>query len=126
MRTKRCVIRTAVLGLLCGLVLSGCDVLENVVEEAGDLLRITSSAEAQDDDEKRIETYVIDVATFLLKADAVPEVVVSDNATEYTLVSDGRVEFTSDTGEVVNHDLDSGDKVIERPASKLVTVMRDD
>ena len=126
MRTKRCVIRTAVLGLLCGLVLSGCDVLENVVEEAGDLLRITSSAEAQDEDDQLIETFVIDVTTFELEADVVPTVDVSDNATVYTLASDGEVRFTKSDGGSEILDLDDGDKVIERPASGHVTVIRDE
>lgn len=126
MRTKRCVIRTAVFGLLCGLVLSGCDVLEDAFEKAGDLLRITSSAEAQDEDDQLIETFVIDVTTFELEADVVPTVDVSDNATVYTLASDGEVRFTKSDGGSEILDLDDGDKVIERPASGHVTVIRDE
>lgn len=123
MRIKRRVIMTVVLGLLCGLVLSGCS---NVWEEIGDLLRITSSAEAQDQtDDQRIETFRVDVGSFLLLTDDVPTVTVSDSATVYDIVSDGNISFT-ESGAEISLDLDDGDKVIERPASGHVTVIRDE
>ena len=128
MRTQWCTIMTMVFGLLCLFVLSGCDVLQNVVEEAGDLLRITSSANAQDDDndDQLIQTFAIDANTFVLEADTVPTVEVSDNATVYTLVSDGEIRFTKSDGDsFIDDDLEEGDKVIERPGSGHVTIIRD-
>jgi hypothetical protein len=97
------------------------------LEKAGDLLRITSSAEAQNSVDKRIETFVIEAGSFDLRTDALPTITVYDSATLYELVSNGEVRFTEPGGIArIELDLDNGDKVIERPASNHVTVVRDE
>ena len=76
MRTRWRVRRIAVCGLLCVGLLSGCDALD----DAGDLLRITSSAEAQNVNDQRIQTFVIEAGSFELTADILPTVTVFDSA----------------------------------------------
>ena len=110
------------LGLLCGLVLSGCS--SNVWEEIGDLFRTSSSAEAQDDNRRRIQTFQIEPGSLELKTDDLPNIVVDDSATVYTLASDADINFTIAGGDPIEHNLDSGDQVIERPASNTVTLDR--
>lgn len=122
MRTKHYTIMTMICGLLCVFGLLGC----GTSDQASDLLRLTSSAEAQSGDDKSARTFLSEPDTFVLEADSLPTVEVSDNATFYTLISDGTLRFTeSGTGDAKVFDLDNGDSVIERPVSGYVTVVRD-
>jgi len=98
--------------LLLGLYLGGCGNIDG------------GEARAQQFD-RRVRTYEIVPNTFDLRSETTdPTIVVSGEATKYTLVDDGRVLFTA-TGATGgrNITLDADDIVIERPTVNSVTVV---
>lgn len=114
-----------VVALLCGLMLSGCGDFSDTL---ADLFRIGGKAEAQGGsaDEKLIETFRITSDSFLIDADLIPQVDVTDSATRYVMQSDAVVSFTLQGGTTGrSFDLKVGDIVVERPGLNLVTVVRD-
>lgn len=74
--------------------------------------------------ERGVRTYDIVPNTFQLQSNTDPTIVVTGEATQYTLVDDGRVLFTANdaTGNR-NIVLDPDDIVIERPAADSVTIV---
>ena len=74
--------------------------------------------------ERGVRTYDIVPNTFELRSNTDPTIVVTGEATKYTLVDDGRVIFTANdvTGDR-NIVLEPGDIVIERPMANSVTVI---
>ncbi len=101
---------TCIVVLLLGLYLGGC----------GDV----DLEEAQAQVGRGVRTYEIVPNTFELRSDTDPTIVVTGEATKYTLVDDGRVLFTANdaTGNR-NIVLDPDDIVIERPIANSVTVV---
>jgi hypothetical protein len=95
----------------------------------GNHLATTPQAEAQVSSGglrgKRIETFVIDPASFSLVTNAVPEIAATDSATTYVLTSRGSVTFKPLSGAQRAIDLEVDDRVIERPFAGTVTVVRD-
>ena len=80
--------------------------------------------EAQVVFERGARTYEIVPNTFQLQSSSDPTIVVTGEATKYTLVDDGRVIFTAnDTTGNRNIVLDADDIVIERPIASSVTVI---
>ena len=74
--------------------------------------------------ERGVRTYDIVPNTFQLQSNTDPTIVVTGEATKYTLVDDGRVIFTAnDTTGNRNIVLDPDDIVIERPTANSVTVV---
>ena len=74
--------------------------------------------------ERGVRTYDIVPNTFQLQFNTDPTIVVTGEATKYTLVDDGRVIFTAnDTTGNRNIVLDPDDIVIERPMANSVTVV---
>jgi hypothetical protein len=100
---------TCIVVLLLGLFLGGCG---NVDLE-----------EAQAQTDRGVRTYEIVPNTFELRSDTDPTIIVSGEATKYTLVDDGRVLFTANdaTGDR-NIVLEQNDIIIERPIANSVTV----
>ena len=101
---------TCIVVLLLGLYLGGC----------GDV----DLEEVQAQTERGVRTYEIVPNTFELRSDTDPTIVVTGEATKYTLVDDGRVLFTADdtTGNR-NIVLEPDDIVIERPVADSVTIV---
>jgi len=100
---------TCIVVLLLGLFLGGCG---NVDLE-----------EAQAQTDRGVRTYEIVPNTFELRSDTDPTIIVSGEATKYTLVDDGRVLFTAnDATEDRNIVLEQNDIIIERPIANSVTV----
>jgi len=95
--------------LLLGLYLGGCG---NV-----DL------GEVQAQTDRGVRTYEILPNTFELRSDTDPTIILTGEATKYTLVDDGRVLFTANdaTGDR-NIVLEQNDIIIERPIANSVTV----
>ena len=101
---------TFIVVLVLGLSLGGCG---NV-----DL------GEAQIVFERGMRTYDVVPNTFQLQSDTDPAIVVTGEATKYTLIDNGRVLFTAnDTTGNRNIVLDPDDIVIERPMANSVTVV---
>ena len=100
---------TCIVVLLLGLYMGGC----------GDVDR----GEVQAQTERGVRTYEILPNTFELRSDTDPTIIVTGEATKYTLVDDGRVLFTANdaTGDR-NIALEQNDIVIERPIANSVTV----
>ena len=74
--------------------------------------------------ERGIRTYDIVPNTLQLQSDTNPTIVLSGEATKYTLVEDGKVIFVAnDTTGSRNIVLDPDDIVIERPMANSVTVI---
>ena len=108
---------TFVVVFVLGLSLAGCG--ESLLDPGG------GGGEAQAQVfERGVRTYDIVPNTFQLQSNTDPAIVVSGEATTYTLVDDGRVIFTANdvTGER-NIVLDPNDIVIERPMANSVTVV---
>jgi hypothetical protein len=104
---------TFVIVLALGLSLAGCGNVDLGEEEA--------RAQVFD---RGVRTYDVVPNTFQLQSNTDPTIVVSGEATKYTLVDDGRVIFTAnDTTGNRNIDLDRDDLVIERPMANSVTVV---
>lgn len=101
---------TCIVVLLLGLVGGGCGRVDR--------------DEAQAQVGRGLRTYEILPNTFELRSDTDPSIIVTGEATRYTLVDDGRVLFTANdaTGNR-NIDLDPDDIVIERPIANTVTVV---
>ena len=101
---------TFIVVLVLGLSLAGC----------GDV----NIGEAEAQAERGVRTYEILPNTFEIRSDTDPTIVVTGEATRYTLVDDGRVLFTADdtTGDR-NIVLEIDDIVIERPIANSVTVV---
>jgi len=74
--------------------------------------------------ERGVRTYDIVPNTLQIQSNMNPDIVVTGEATQYTLVEDGRVIFTANdiTGNR-NIVLDPDDIVIERPLANSVTVV---
>jgi hypothetical protein len=115
--------------VLCSLLLSGCGDIGDIL---ADLFHINGNgngngnAEAQGD--RLIETFVIQAGTFRLETDSEPTIEIFDGTTQYTLgAGNADLSFTregaADPTSISN--LETGDIVIERPASGAVTVIRD-
>lgn len=104
------------IALLCTLALSGCSSSDSGVAVAQQVALLQN---------KRIETFLIDAASFVLNTDNLPTVEVKDSATVYVMQSSGDVSFEELGGSVVTLDLKINDLVIERPHAGTVTVMRD-
>jgi hypothetical protein len=101
---------TFIIVIVLGLSLAGCG---NVDLE-----------EAQAQAERGIRTYDIVPNTFEIRSDTDPTLVVTGEATKYTLVDDGRVLFTAnDTTGNRSIVLEIDDIVIERPIASSVTVV---
>ncbi len=101
---------TFIVVLVLGLSVAGCG---NVDLE-----------EAQAQAERGMRTYDIVPNTFEIRSDTDPTIVVTGEATKYTLVDDGRVLFTAnDTTGNRNIVLEIDDIVIERPIASSVTVV---
>ncbi len=108
---------TFIVVLVLGLSLAGCG--ESLLDPGG------GGGEAQAQVfERGVKTYDIVPNTFQLQSNTDPTIVVTGEATQYTLVDDGRVIFTANdaTGNR-NIVLDPGDIVIERPMANSVTVV---
>jgi hypothetical protein len=110
--------------VLCGLLLSGCGDIGDIL---ADLFNINGNgngnANAQEGDQQ-IETF--QVTSFQLdEVSPVPEIMVSDGATRYTLQSAGVLRLTLQEGGTRTFNLDEQDIVIERPSEGLVTVVTD-
>ena len=104
---------TFIVVLVLGLSLAGCGNVDLGEEEA--------RAQVFD---RGVRTYDIVPNTFQLQSNTDPTIVVSGEATKYTLVDDGRVIFTAnDTTGDRNIDLDRDDMLIERPMANSVTVV---
>ena len=104
---------TFIIVLALGLSLAGC----------GDVDLGEEEARAQVFD-RGVRTYDVVPNTFQLQSNTDPTIVVSGEATKYTLVDDGKVIFTAnDTTGNRNIDLDRDDIVIERPMANSVTVV---
>ena len=74
--------------------------------------------------DRGVRTYDVVPNTFQLQSNTDPTIVVSGEATKYTLVDDGKVIFTAnDTTGNRNIVLDIDDIVIERPLANSVTVV---
>jgi len=110
------VVGTLVLAVFCGMMLSGCSDLGDFL---ADILRINDDAEAQD--RSRIQIFAINAGTFVLTSDLEPTIDLNEGYTQYTLQTDGILTLG---GESLA--LDSGDRIIERPASNTVTVITRD
>ena len=96
-----------------GLSLAGCGNVDLGEEEA--------RAQVFD---RGVRTYDIVPNTFQLQSNTDPTIVVTGEATKYTLVDDGKVIFiANDTTGGRNIDLDRDDIVIERPMANSVTVI---
>lgn len=112
-----------VVAVLCGLLLSGCG---DIGETLADLFHINGNGDAEaqdgDDGEKIIQTFTIDSGTFELRADMMPDIMVVDGTTRYTLRSSATLDADPDPR---IPQLEAGDIVIERPGSNSVTVIRD-
>jgi len=113
--------------LLCGLMLSGCGDFSDTL---ADLFRIGGKAEAQGNDgssgEKQVQTFRITADSFLIDADLIPRVDVTDSATRYEMLSDATLSFTPQGGStIITFDLNVGDIVVERPGLNLLTVVTD-
>ena len=104
---------TFIIVLALGLSLAGCGNVDLGEEEA--------RAQVFD---RGVKTYDVVPNTFQLQSNTDPTIVVSGEATKYTLVDDGKVIFTAnDTTGNRNIDLDRDDLVIERPMANSVTVV---
>ena len=104
---------TFIVVLALGLSLAGCGNVDLGEEEA--------RAQVFD---RGVRTYDIVPNTFQLQSNTDPTIVVTGEATKYTLVDDGKVIFTAnDTTGNRNIDLDRDDIVIERPMANSVTVI---
>ena len=110
---------TFIVVLVLGLSLPGCG--ESYLDPGGG----GGGGEAQAQVfERGVKTYDIVPNTFQLQSNTDPTIVVTGEATQYTLVDDGRVIFTAnDTTGNRNIFLDPGDIVIERPMANSVTVV---
>jgi lipopolysaccharide export system protein LptA len=74
--------------------------------------------------ERGVRTYDIVPNTLQLQSDSDPTIVLTGEATQYTLVDNGRVLFTAnDTTGNRNITLDPDDIVIERPMANSITVV---
>ena len=74
--------------------------------------------------DRGVRTYDIVPNTLQLQSDTDPTILVSGEATQYTLVAEGRVIFTgNDSTGYRNIVLDADDIVIERPIANSVTVV---
>ena len=74
--------------------------------------------------DRGVRTYDIVPNTLQLQSDTNPNIIVTGEATQYTLVGEGRVIFTAnDTTGNRNIVLDPDDVVIERPMANAVTVV---
>jgi hypothetical protein len=104
---------TFIVVLALGLSLAGCGNVDLGEEEA--------RAQVFD---RGVRTYDIVPNTFQLQSNTDPTIVVTGEATKYTLVDDGKVIFiANDTTGGRNIDLDRDDIVIERPMANSVTVI---
>jgi len=100
---------TCIVVLLLGLCLGGCGNFD--------------WGEVQAQTDRGVKTYEILPNTFELQSDTDPTIIVTGEATKYTLVDDGRVLFTAnDATGARNIALDPNDIVIERPIANSVTV----
>ena len=110
---------TFILVLVLGLSLARCG--ESLLDPGGG----GGGGEAQAQVfERGVRTYDIVPNTFQLQSNTDPTIVVTGEATQYTLVDDGRVIFiANDTTGDRNIVLDPGDIVIERPMANSVTVV---
>lgn len=114
----RCLAASLCLALLCVLTLGGCN--------AGGSGGVAVAQQIGDTQNKRIETFMIDIVSFVLNTDSLPNVEVRDSATVYVMQSDGDVTFQPSDGSAVRKiDLELNDVVIERPGIGVLTVMRD-
>lgn len=96
--------------LVLGLSLGGCGNVDR--------------GEAQVVFERGVRTYDMVPNTFQLQSDTDPTMVVTGDATKYTLVDNGRVLFTgNDATGNRNIVLDPDDMVIERPIANSVTII---
>ena len=100
---------TCIVVLLLGLLWGGCS--------------LNDQWEAQAQTDRGVKTYEILPNTFELQSDTDPTIIVTGEATKYTLVDDGRVLFTANdaTGDR-NIVLEQNDIIIERPIANSVTV----
>ena len=73
---------------------------------------------------KRIETFVIDPASFSMVTSAEPNIETAEGTTTYILTSRGSVTFTPLDGSQRTITLNASDRVIERPFAGTVTVVR--
>ena len=74
--------------------------------------------------DRGVRTYDIVPNTLQLQSNTNPDIVVTGEATQYTLVDEGRIIFTAnDTTGNRNIVLDPDDIVIERPLANAVTVV---
>ena len=72
--------------------------------------------------DRGVRTYDIVPNTLQLQSNTNPDIIVTGDATQYTLVDDGRVIFTATDGNRTIA-LDPDDIVIERPLANSVTVV---
>ena len=133
-RTQRCERRwerilclrslaTLLLVVVCGLALGGCG---DASETLADLFRINGDAEAQSNDQV-IETVVIVAGTFRLAADMRPTITIDAGTTNYEIQDDTTLTFMlSGESTPTSMELEQDDRVIERPASNIVTIIRDE
>ena len=108
-----------IIAVLLGLTLSGCDLGDTL----WDLFSTDGDAEAQTfaNDAQRVKTFVITTDTFIIETsnddDPTPTAVVQNNAMEYTMQSNGIVRFDESNGDNKNLEVETGDRIIERPGA---------
>ena len=74
--------------------------------------------------DRGVRTYNIVANSFRLQSDSGPAIIVTGEATQYTLVDEGRVLFTAnDSSGARTILLDPDDIIIERPIANSVTVI---
>ena len=116
--SKWLVVAPVAMVLLSVLILSGCS--------SGNSGGTAVAQQIGEFSNKRIETFLIGVDSFVLKTDRAPSVEARDSATVYTMQSDGDVTFQPlGSSELRNLSLKPNDLVIERPDVGTVSVMRD-
>ena len=85
----------------------------------------TESSNAQEIQRRIIETFLITENSFSLQTNTEPIIEIFDGTTQYTIDSSGTLIFKQFGIGEQNMSLKSGDIVIERPASGMLTVVRD-
>lgn len=106
---------------ILGLSLSGCD----IGSKLWDLIHTDGKAEAQifSDQRQRVRTFIIQTDSFSIEtendADLTPigTVTAGDSVTDYPITAPGTVRFNDSNGDPKTFDVDSGDRVIERPGA---------
>jgi hypothetical protein len=99
--------------LLVSALMGGC---QGFYDFFSDALNLNDEADAQDNLQWRVETFT-GVTSFLIVSDTEPVITIHDGTTEYTGM-DGTLNLGNS-----NLELQTDDRVIERPTSATVTLI---